>query len=248
MATNPGIDYGKGLTNIDQETGIRYGVINQGEVLQAWADSSEPDYGPPTCGHCGEELPEEYADMDDREETHCPKCEEIILGTEDMYPESPIAYTYEADGYICQAGDDGDIFVIKSPFYTYAQFCSPCAPGAGYLMDWYKLDNTLKELDLIDQIKKHSDEYKQAAENAGYIRAYCFGHGWYEEVETGKIINCIYCEGKGKRIYPEHSPIHNNGELQTCHNCSGTGKVKEMVNKAPYPVFSVATGELISCD
>lgn len=30
---NAGIDYGMGKTNIDQETGIRYGVINQGEVL-----------------------------------------------------------------------------------------------------------------------------------------------------------------------------------------------------------------------
>ena len=31
--------------------------------------------------------------------------------------------------------DDPDIFVIKSPYYCYAPPCSPCAPGAGYLLD-----------------------------------------------------------------------------------------------------------------
>jgi hypothetical protein len=49
----PNIDYGNGQTNIDPETGIRFGVISQNEVLQAWADSSEADYGDPTCGECG---------------------------------------------------------------------------------------------------------------------------------------------------------------------------------------------------
>lgn len=31
--------------------------------------------------------------------------------------------------------DDSDIFVIKSLYYCWAPPCSPCAPGAGYLMD-----------------------------------------------------------------------------------------------------------------
>jgi len=42
-------------------------------------------------------------------------------------------YEYEKDGYKLQVASDGDIFVIESPFVTYAQFCSPCAPGACYL-------------------------------------------------------------------------------------------------------------------
>ena len=33
------------------------------------------------------------------------------------------------------SGDDPDIFVIKSLYYCWAPPCSPCAPGAGYLMD-----------------------------------------------------------------------------------------------------------------
>jgi hypothetical protein len=32
-------------------------------------------------------------------------------------------------------GDDPDIFVIKSLYYCWAPACSPCAPGAGYLLD-----------------------------------------------------------------------------------------------------------------
>lgn len=38
-----GIDYGGGQTNIDHETGIRFGVIPANDVLQAWADSAEDD-------------------------------------------------------------------------------------------------------------------------------------------------------------------------------------------------------------
>lgn len=42
-------------------------------------------------------------------------------------------YRYEADGYILELDRDGDIFVIKSPYYTECGYCSPCAPNAGYL-------------------------------------------------------------------------------------------------------------------
>jgi len=35
-----------------------------------------------------------------------------------------------------QGHDDCDVFVIKSPYYTRAQFCSPCAPGATYLRNY----------------------------------------------------------------------------------------------------------------
>jgi hypothetical protein len=50
------IDYGIGLANIDHATGIRYGVIPQYDVLQAWADSAEPEYGQPLCPKCSTDL------------------------------------------------------------------------------------------------------------------------------------------------------------------------------------------------
>ena len=37
-------DYGMGLTNIDHETGIRYGVI-AAVRMDFWFEESEPDYG-----------------------------------------------------------------------------------------------------------------------------------------------------------------------------------------------------------
>ena len=63
-----------------------------------------------------------------------------------------------------QSQDDPDIFIIKSPYFTYAQYCSPCAPGAVYLM------NPLSEK--IDQNK-----------------GYCFGHDWFE---SGKAPYPVY--------------------------------------------------------
>lgn len=43
------------------------------------------------------------------------------------------SYLYEDGDLKIQLCSDGDIFVIKSPFVCNAQYCSPCAPGAGYL-------------------------------------------------------------------------------------------------------------------
>jgi hypothetical protein len=123
--TGPGIDYsGGGCVNRDNETGIHYGVISQNEVLQAWCDSSEPYYGKPKDGE--DELPEDA---------------------------EPLSYEYDGDGYQASCGEDGDIFIIKSPYYTFCGYCSPCAPGAGYIM------STREE----------------------GIKAYCFGHDWFDD-------------------------------------------------------------------
>lgn len=112
-----GYDYGRGLTNIDHDTGIRYGVISQGSVLQAWADSSVPIYACEASGTTCEALKNDPQDPD------CTFCE-------------PVDYIYEEEGYVLQQCLDTDIMVIKSPFYTYAPFCSPCVPGAGNLDDF----------------------------------------------------------------------------------------------------------------
>lgn len=173
-----GTDYGMGRTNIDRETGIRYGVISSAEVCQAWADSSEEDYEEPTCPKCGNRA----ADYDD--ETHggygckggcvdyaCDDCE-YAFDSSNAYGDEPSgSWTLDDGEYIAtQSRDDCDIFVTRSPYFTRAAFCSPCAPGACYLMT--------------------PDEDGE--------RCYCFGHDWFE---------------------------------------SGT---------APYPVYSVATGELVT--
>lgn len=119
-----GIDYGLGKTNIDNETGIRYGVIPAHALINCGADSLEPFYT-------------ETSDESDD-----------IIGYE------PIGYSYLGENYKCyQAFDNSDVFIEKSDYYTKAQFCSPCAPGACYLLN--DCDNGAK--------------------------AYCFNHDWFEE-------------------------------------------------------------------
>lgn len=136
-----GIDYGFGKTNVDLETGIRYGVIPNHRL--AWIEDFEPFYG--TEEELSEVSEEEFEFFD------------------------PVCWILEAAEYQAQMGDV-DTFIFKSPYYTLAQFCSPCAPGAGYILN-------------------HTSEG---------VKAYCFGHDFFAEgvapypvysVETGKLVS-----------------------------------------------------------
>jgi hypothetical protein len=163
-----GIDYGMGQTNVDPENNIRYGVIPFHDVLQAWCDSSEGYYGEPDTVEC----PECGADCKAKawgEMVTCECGEEFSADLPDMA--EPISRFYDGDGYAAEQGNDSpDIFITKAPYFTRAQFCSPCAPGACYL-------------------KNPCDDGE---------RAYCFGHDWFEggkapypvySVETGELVN-----------------------------------------------------------
>lgn len=254
---NKGIDYGLGQTNIDKATGIRYGVISMHEVTQAWADSSEGDYGKPCCPECGSELTkvkegytrsyktqsgqEAVAVFDD--EYRCETCNVDIEDVSECYSEEAIAFTYEQDGYKCsQDRDDTDIFILKSPFYTRCQYCSPCAPGAGYII------NTVED----------------------GVKSYCFSHDWFEDniapypvfrVEddkevkaTRETVPCKYCAGQGKRSLVELAKVRTQtleeleeliliGSMPSvtnfdplahtvqCWCCNGTGNVSEVVER-----------------
>lgn len=163
-----GIDYGMGQSNVDKATGIRYGVISQNSVLDAWEDSSEPDYGPATCGECGNPAEEgciddepDYPDWDDEGSDYfCRHCKRSF-NSEDAFGDEPNGYTYEGNGYTLTTCLGNDIFVLKSPYYTFAQFCSPCVPGAG------NLDNPMPE----------------------GVKTYCLGHDWFED---GKATYPVY--------------------------------------------------------
>ena len=113
-----GIDYGLGKTNIDLKIGIRYGVIPVNLVPFIW-DYLEPIYIL-NCEKCGQEI-------DDGNCIHC--------NFENNFEElEPVSWEYKDKGYILQTGSDCvDLFIIKAQHYTYAHFCSPCAPGACYL-------------------------------------------------------------------------------------------------------------------
>lgn len=161
-----GIDYSMGQSNYDKSNGIHYGVISQNEVLQSWADSSEAEYGLPHCPHCGNEADtldsfgETFADgipndwdstQHECDEFACANCQKVF-GSESAFGDEPIGFYINDEEYTAHCSDDGDIFITRSPYYTHSQFCSPCAPGAGYLMN-------------------HCPSGP---------KTYCFGHDWFD--------------------------------------------------------------------
>jgi len=142
-----GIDYGMGQTNVDHENGIRYGVIPVNDVVQAWADSSEADYG---CEECESKLEFEA------EQAELPEDEREEFDTSECICDEPRAFVLDDGEYLAsQGGDDSDIFILKSPYYTYAAFCSPCAPGAGHLRNLLSPEDGVK--------------------------TYCFGDDWFDD-------------------------------------------------------------------
>lgn len=127
------------IPNFDEEKGIHYGVIHQNECLQAWAEDSEPYYSPIEC-ECGE-----LVEIGDDE---CPNCETDLELEFDFL--EPSSFYIDNGEYTAESDSFGDIFVIKSPYYTLAEFCSPCAPNAGYIA------------------------------NEGSVKSYCFGHDFFD--------------------------------------------------------------------
>jgi hypothetical protein len=165
-------------SNMNLETGIHYGVIPKNDLF-----------------NCAEEFFENAKDMSYQEALDDIKAsvKEAILeqlsGDFEM-EESEIEFTglfdsidekfnenfssecslmrYEKDGFIIEASnDDCDLFIIKSPFYTLAPPCSPCAPGAGYLRDAIKEDEI--------------DEHGEVKLGSGGIETYCLPKEWFEE-------------------------------------------------------------------
>jgi hypothetical protein len=160
-----GIDYSLGIdsTNRDPETGIRFGVISQNDV-DWWHESSEAIY--PEC-----EEPE-------CKEAECCECDF-----------EPIGFKFEGDDYKAFGDEVGDIFVEKSKFFTFAQFCSPCAPGACHL----NLPLLMTNGDVA-----HANTKADISNPSEFLnnKCYCFGHDMFADdapypvysIETGKLV------------------------------------------------------------
>ena len=168
-----GIDYGMGQTNVDKENGIRYGVISIHDVLQAWYDSAESVYSQ-GCPHCGNELTK-HQKKAQNESMRCAHCHKTF-SRDESFAEDASEYILDDGEYkASQGGDDTDIFILKSPYYTFAPFCSPCAPGAGYLS---------------------SDS--QHDESNG-VKTYCFGHDFFDD---NKAPYRVYSVADDKEVTP----------------------------------------------
>ena len=143
---------------MDPKTGIHYGVISQNQVLQAWAESSEANYGKPeefVCPKCNQTsviFPEEDPKLEWGDNWICPECgEESVCNLPDCA--EPISFYIDDGEYLAECGESSDIFILRSPFYTRCRLCSPCAPNAGYLLSPDPLG----------------------------VETYCFGEDWFDD-------------------------------------------------------------------
>ena len=219
MNAYPGIDYAGpcSMVNRDKDTGIRYGIIPVGALNDYALESFEPDYGTPHCPKCGndvitipchtesdptgagkwvsviQDIPVAYEDYETaRHECADYACEacEYLFGSESAYGENPIGNTLDNGEYQGNLDDSNDVWIFKSPYYTRAQFCSPCAPGAGYLANPCE---------------------------AG-PKTYCLGHDWFDggqapypvyHVDTGELVPAPENEGT---TFSEEDKILNGSQ------------------------------------
>lgn len=231
-----GIDYGCGRTNVDNETGIRFGVIPANDLGESWYESSEGDYGPATCGECGNdaveidevpfdldecktlrqegwrkhdvlEIPEEFRDdcggneewKDEGRDYACLSCARSF-DSDDAWGDDGPVYGHNVDDgeYKAHQGhDDCDVFILKSPYYTRAQFCSPCAPGAAYLRNAIESPPMYANKPLNE--KGH--RLNQRADKQGYPKAYCFAPDWFRPWADDQVMG-EYCGEKTSCPYP----------------------------------------------
>ena len=157
--TDPGIDYSLGTANKDHETGIHYGVISQNKVepeaindiavngddlgYEEWLEQIKTELKAAVNGVL-EDYTNTEIDSDD--------AADLLDGLELDYMGEGGPWAYSDNEVTLTLGTDGDIFITKSIYYTKCQYCSPCAPGAGYLTN--------------------------SCENG--VKSYCLGPDWFE--------------------------------------------------------------------
>jgi hypothetical protein len=151
-----GFDYSMGTANTDPETGIHFGVINMNELYEYAWEHVESVYGDPCCPKCSNVLHEYEGEFIDKlindkviesedelanytkhscADYICESCGLIVGSDETVGDEEPCGHTLKQDGYEGTVDSYNDLMVLKSPYYTRAQFCSPCVPGAGNLSE-----------------------------------------------------------------------------------------------------------------
>lgn len=120
-----GIDYGRGKTNIDTETGIRYGIIS-GNLINVEDFVFHYDIVCPNCGKLFDDMPDE----DEDGLIPCNSCE-VSSCPDDFTPEEPSDILYNDNGCCLRySADSNEVWIFKSPFKAMGSHASPCAPGA----------------------------------------------------------------------------------------------------------------------
>jgi len=123
-----GIDYGRGVSNRNPKTGIRFGIINQ-HSLADWVMSEAETIYWHGCPECGNEF-KTKSDV-----VRCPTCRYESDDTSEFYGDEPLAWIIAKSKteFIHTEDPTFGVWVERSPYYTLCSMCSPCAPGAGDL-------------------------------------------------------------------------------------------------------------------
>jgi len=181
-----GIDYGLGKSNVDTETGIRFGVIGQSaeglnldatqDIYQQGENLSFKGYQDEVRKSLRDALSDYFSDHKSwtgEKESQLDRVTETSFDAisddlNDQYQGENDRYLYERDGYVIQTTET-ELMILKSPYFTHAQYCSPCFPGGGNL-----------------------ETYCETGP-----KTYCLGHDWFED---------------GKAPYPVLSvaPVHGS--------------------------------------
>ena len=215
-----GIDYGMGRANIDKSNGIRYGVISINSLSPYVWDGLEADYGPATCPKCGNELkdPAELPDWETEpkgykynKDHYCDSCD-YSFDSEEAFGDEPLGYTFDDGKTVCQSAfDNTELFITKSPYFTFSGFCSPCAPGAADL---------------------NSSSRCTDPEETDGAKCYCLGEDWFDEeenpcpycywsVETGEL---VYRPENPELVASHKSTHHGNLSHEDCPLCKAEKK------------------------
>lgn len=233
----PGLDYsGPGSTaNRDAETGIRYGVISQHSIQSdvmsdIWSEARDLSYESAVeevkdrlfaayYEHYGvhaealrnalrkvivdfvpdRHLDDALANLMDCEPEETPRdmlWDVVEQDFNDRYEGGDDrSWLWEKDGYELSNCLLSDVFVSKSPYFTYAQFCSPCVPGA------CNLDNPFEGLAVPSgRHASFAEDYGAEAQAIGYVKCYCLGHDFFD---GEKAPYEVFSVATGKRVLKE---------------------------------------------
>lgn len=155
-----------------------------------------------------------------------PDREDVWLVIEDRFNDTYEAgcdsndWLWEKDGYRLSNCLQTDVFVSRSPYFTYAQFCSPCVPGAG------NLDHPF-EPPKVDELDWKTMPHL-VAELARFPMVFCLGHDFFENEEAPYP---VFSVATGKRVVmvekKETCPSCKGGfrepDGSTCFRCGGLG-------------------------
>jgi hypothetical protein len=103
--------------------------------------------------------------------------EELIDLLAEGYDSDGQSWRYEKDGYTLTDCLDSDMFILASPYFTYANLCSPCVPGAGN----------------IDSIPSGVNTANDSVTNDQYgYKTYCLGSDFFDETDGEYTQSCHY--------------------------------------------------------